>query len=128
MLIRLKQIRAGGTLVTMGKGKEAREYHFKPVDPTKKPNEDHVCDVAHQDDIATFLAIKEGYEVHQSEIASRATPASKPAVLPGAEPEGNDGDPASDKAELIAAVAKKTGKKPHPSTSVAKLQAMLDRQ
>lgn len=126
MLIRSKLIRAAGTLVTLGKGKDAREYHFKPADP-KKPNEDHVCDVGNQDDIATFLAIKEGYEVHPSELVSRAKPKAQVAD------EGDAPDPAASasaptKAQLLEAVAKKTGKKPHPSTSVAKLQALLDAQ
>ena len=136
MLIRCKLIRAGGSQITLGKGKDERLYHFKPFDP-KKPGEDHVCDVADQKDIATFLAISEGYEIHPAEIASRVVPTkgSAPtpaktttATEPGA-PAQKGGEASAPKAlskeELIAAVTKKTGKKPHLSTSVKKLEALL---
>lgn len=130
MLIRSKLIRAGGTEVVLGKGKDARHYHFKPTDPSK-PGEDHACDVSNQDDIATLLAIKEGYEVHPSEVKSRVPPAAPKAVPPTepAPPQATPPQPAAKpgrtKAELIAAVIDKTGKKPHPSTSTAKLESIL---
>lgn len=134
MLIRIKQSRANGTHVELGKGADKRVYHFKPKNP-QKPDEEHVCEVNNKDDIATLLAIKEGYEIHDSELkGTRVTPTTK------TEPTGNaadadkgkaaGGSPAPDytkmdKSELLKLVEKKTGKKPHPSTVTAKLIATL---
>lgn len=139
MLIRSKLIRTGGSEITLGKGKDDRRlYHFKPRDP-RKPDEDHVCDVNDQKDIATFLAIEEGYEIHPSEVASRvkededapSPKPKKPTTLRESTAAGQDGDaskakPALTRAQLFDAVAKKTGKRPHATTSTAKLQAILD--
>ena len=155
MLLRIKQVRAGGTRVELGKGKGKRVYHFKPMHP-QKPDEEHVCDINEQEDIATLLAIKEGYEIHASELkGARVKPAAAtdPKSNPEADPAPADkplagdaadaadaadadkgkatgGSPAPDytkmdKPELLKRVEKKTGKKPHPSTGTAKLIAAL---
>lgn len=119
MLILCKLIRPGGTIVTLGKGDDRRDYHFKPQDP-KAQDKNHVCDVTDKKDIATFLAISEGYEIHDDAITEARTGAPQAPVKPAA------ANGVIDKAALITAVTEKTGKKPHPSTSVAKLRAMLE--
>jgi len=85
MLIRSKLFRAGGTRVELGKGKDARKYHFKGADTSPKaphddPDEDHVTNVTDADDIATFLAIKEGYDIHSSELKKPAAAAAVKAA------------------------------------------------
>lgn len=144
MLIRIKQIRnladgKPGTDVVLGKGANQRTLSFRPLDP-KQPDRDHVCDVTDPQDIARLLAIPEGYEVHESELASRVRePAPAKAEETGdaagaerAEQKSGNGKalawymaPDVDKEKLLAAVAEKTGRKPHPSTSIKKLQEML---
>lgn len=142
MLIRCKQSRRratpsgaprfGSTIDLTPKGsKEKRLYRFKPLDSTK-PDENHVCDVTDQQDIAKLLAIPEGYEIHASELERRATPKAAPAAralepwpeqqaAPGADA---DKDKRTHK-ELLAAVAKKTDRKPSPATSRKKLLELL---
>jgi hypothetical protein len=140
MLIRCKLTRAGGTTVDLGKGKDARHYHFKPRDEAK-PDEEHVCDVNNQDDVATFLAIREAYEVHASEVSARAkAPPKPPEKKSDADPNtpeaGTESAQANGEApleelskdELIARVHEKTGKTPHFTTSRTKLIAMLQEE
>lgn len=134
MLIRCKQIRPNGTEVVFGKtAEERRVYKFKPRDPNR-PGQDHVCDVTDQRDLASLLAIPEGFEIHPSAAGARLP---EPASTAPSEPPGpakttapkaskTAGQAAAvDKAALLKAVEEKTGKRPNPATSVAKLQAML---
>lgn len=147
MLIRIKQIRPGGTEITLGKGKDVRTYHFKAADP-EKPAEDHVCDITNADDMATLLAIKEGYEIHPSEVKARArTKADKAerkvvekiqadalkqekeaaaAAAPPPAPEPKSKYAGKDKKWLAAQVATRSGKKPHATVATAKLIAQLE--
>lgn len=137
MLIRSKLIRPDGTHVVLGKGADARKYHFKPLDP-KKPDVDHACEVESQEDIATFLAIKEGYEIHPTEIKAKKPAAPAPAPAASAPAGGDNTDPGAgapaktatdydklSKPDLIALVTERVGKKPHPSTSTAKMVQTL---
>ena len=127
MLIRSKIIRAKGTRVQFGKGRDQVEYHFKPQDP-KRPLDDHVCDITDKEHIARLLSITEGYEVHDSEVASRVKTAppppkpEKPAVAAQGNPSAYG---AMDKDALIKAVTERTGKAPHPTTKREKLVARL---
>lgn len=135
MLIRSKLFRAGGTRVELGKGKEARRYHFKPLSPGAKLDDnevEHVCDVTNAEDIGTLLAIREGYEVHASEVGSKAKAAVKEAVsppappAPPAAPKGQKPYASLNKPELIKLIAEKTGKQPHGSTARSKLIEQLE--
>ena len=62
--------------IVLGHGPEQRTYYFKPIDP-QNPNSEHVCEVDNDDDIATLLAIREGYCLAKS----RAAAPVKPAVI-----------------------------------------------
>lgn len=127
MLIRSKLIRAGGTNVEMGAGKDKRVYDFKPKDK-EKPDENHVADVTNQADIARFLAIPEGYEIFD---LSEETHEYRNQVAISTATVGTAADAAAAdalkarKAELLEAVFKATGKAPNPTTSVAKLEKLL---
>lgn len=138
MLIRIKQIRlladgkGHGSDVLLGKGKDQRTLEFRPLDP-KKPEQDHVCDVSSPEDLATLLAIPSGFEVHPSALAAprkaaaKASTASAAASSSASSGEGQAGKGVDElsREELLAAVAKKTGKKPSPATSTKKLKALL---
>lgn len=143
-----------GTNVDLTKKGGPRNVHeFRPLNPAK-PDEDHVCDVSDPDDVAQLLAIKEGYEIHPTVLKPGAakkveiTTTASAAAASGIQTAGDKTETGDQKTgevanaskthtgdtnapgpltkdELIAAVAKKTGKKPHPSTSVKKLQEML---
>jgi len=152
MLLTCKLFRPGGSRVTLGKGKEAREYHFKPLDSkadVDDPRVDHVCDVNDKDDIGTLLAIKEGYEVHSSEIKKRAAQeathiaekqhaaaekvvedaraaALAASVAPVAPPPPPKHYAAMGKPDLLKLVAERTGKKPAPTTPRDKLIDRLE--
>ena len=147
MLITSKLFRPGGTRVELGKGKDVRRYHFKPVDRNAKLDDaeiEHVCDITNAEDIGTLLAIKEGYEVHSSEIGSKAKAAvkvaeqqhaeadkvvadQKAAALAGTQPPAPPKPYASmNKPELLKAVAERTGKQPHGSAARSKLIEQLE--
>lgn len=148
MLIRSKLHRPGGTRVDLGKGKDTRRYHFKPIDPKHPdddPQVDHVVDVSHPDDVATFLAIKEGYEVHPSELAkpaaktaaaqaeqtsdaalASAQASADAAAAPVAKAAKAKNYKAMGKPDLIKLVAQRTGKAPHGTTRVEKLIEQLE--
>jgi len=151
MLIVSKLFRVGGTRVELGKGKDARRYHFRPTDRNAKLDDaevEHVCDIDNAEDIGTLLAIKEGYEVHASEINKKAAKTAvavaekqhadtekaeaeaKAAALAGAGPQ----PPAPqkpytsmNKPELLKAIAERTGKQPHSSTARGKLVEQLEK-
>lgn len=133
MLIRSKLYRPGGTRVVLGKGKDARHYHFKPIDPkanAEDPAIDHVCDINDADDVATFVAIKEGYEIHASELKKPSVPPAPPKQPSDGKNAPVAGVPGSygsmKKPDLIRLVAQRTGKQPHGTTSTAKLVATLE--
>jgi hypothetical protein len=147
MLIRCKLFRVGGSKVELGKGKTRRQYHFKPreaaglkgpeLDAVMNDQDlDHVCDVAEKEDIATFLAIPEGYEVHDSAIASPAAKAAK-RVAKKAKPAAKNGakaKPAGNyahmrKPDLIKRIVEHPnfkGKAPHGTTPTSKLVEQLE--
>lgn len=79
MLIASKIHRPNAPIV-LGQGADQRTYYFRPYEPTN-PNSEHVAEVANDDDIATLLAIREGYHIAQSGKAIAAKPASQPAPL-----------------------------------------------
>lgn len=84
MLIRIKQIRKlengdPGTDIILGKGKKAIALAFRPMDENKNDRE-HVCDVNDADHVATLLAIKEGFEIHPSELKTAAGKAAVAAA------------------------------------------------
>lgn len=152
MLIKSKIYRPGGTHVELGKGKDARKYHFKPdiEKPSKEemadPDLEHVAEVEDKDDVATFLAIPEGYEVHSSELKK---PAAKAAVKVAdeavakaqaeekAKAAAAAGPVAAQvaakdykgmkKPDLIKLVAERTGKAPHGTTPASKLIEQLEK-
>ena len=135
MLIRSKLFRPGGTRVALGKGRDARHYHFKPVLGSQKdddPQHEHVCDVTNADDVATLVAIKEGYEIHPSEISGEAKgKASAPAAAATTEAASSPPAPQKpyaslNKPELLKRVAERTGKQPHGSTARSKLIEQLE--
>jgi hypothetical protein len=151
MLIRIKQNRSVknpltgdikyGTDVELGhkSKKNYRVYKFRPANPAR-PEEDHVCDINDSDDIQTLLAIKEGYEIHPSALKGTTSAPKAPPPAPE-KPAAAPASPASEavrqaattgnyqslkKPDLMQLVAKRTGKKPHATTSVAKLIETLE--
>lgn len=144
MLIRSKLFRPGGTRVELGKGKDARRYHFKPLDPkaailADEPDVDHVCDITDSKDVATLLAIPEGYEILESELKKPAAAAAAKAAdkvaekvatapAPGAAAPTNYAN--MKKPDLIKRIvghAKFKGKAPHGTTPIAKLIEQLEK-
>jgi len=87
-----------GSVIEMGKDRE-RKYHFKP-----DADGHHVCDVTPPEDIAAFLKIEEGFEVHPDELRK-----SKQSAKTGTDPDAGDND---DGAEVVktATQAPKTPK------------------
>lgn len=135
MLLRIKQVRRlpdgkPGTDVdlTHTDAKAKAIVEFRPLDP-KNPDVDHVAEVTDQQQIAKLLAIPDGFEIHKrTAAAAGVAEAGKSAEAPGAATSDAASagiKPKMSKAELIEAVTKKTGKKPHPSTSTKKLQEVL---
>lgn len=125
MLIKSKLIRAGGTIVTLGKGDDKRTYHFKPANPEVE-NKNHVCEVTERADISTLLAIGEGYEIHDEEFAKAVNPVKQSA--PAVDDSAGQDYSRMDRKQLFAILEAKTGKKSHPATKieilVEKLQAL----
>ena len=77
--IQSKIIRKGGTIVELQGG----TYHFTP-----NAAGDHVAQVSDPDDVATLLAIKEGYCIYRAKPAPVAAAATAPApVAPVVQPE-----------------------------------------
>jgi hypothetical protein len=134
MLIRSKLYRPGGTRVALGKGKDARHYHFKALLGHKDddPQHEHVCDITNADDVATLVAIKEGYEIHPSEISSKVkAKAPAPAKVTTSATESSPPAPKKpyaslNKPELLKLVGERTGKQPHGSTARSKLIEQLE--
>ena len=145
MLIRCKSIRKlpptagnsevfGSNIDLTPKGETTKKVlQFRPLDP-KSPDADHVCDVNDADDIATLLAIREGFEVHPSALGKTVAKAAlesgtaTPPAQVGAGDAKAPPPPAEDtrtQKELLGAVAAKTGKKPSPATSRKKLLELL---
>lgn len=122
MLIRCKQLRDGGSTITLGKGKDSRDYQFAPL---KNAPDDHVADVTRQDDIATLLAIPEGFEIHAGELKSGKATAPAPVVPTAAASSASVDYTTLEKVELLNLVEQRTGARPHPSTGVKKLVATL---
>ena len=152
MLIVSKLFRVGGTRVELGKGKDARRYHFRPTDRNAKLDDaevEHVCDINNAEDIGTLLAIKEGYEVHSSEMKKKPAQAAvhvaekqhaavekaeadaKAAALAGTGTQSPTAPPkpyaSMNKPELLKAIAERTGKQPHSSTARGKLVEQLEK-
>jgi hypothetical protein len=139
MLIRIKQTRKraapgggfryGTTISLPQPDGGTRNYQFSPLD-AKRPEVDHVCDVTDKADVAKLLANPAGFEIHDSVMPARA-PEKPAASTEGALPPAAGGNGAASSydamstAELRAAVAEKTGKKPHASTSKKKLLELL---
>jgi len=140
MKIRIKQIRNGGSEITFGPNHE-RRYHFKPETPNR-PDENHVCEVTHDGDLAAMLGNPNSFEIHKgaAQAAAQAAAAGTAGAAAPAAPaagdagkgadDGKAGDTGkafdidtADKAALIAYIVSKGGKKPHPSTSIEKLRA-----
>jgi len=87
--------RKGGTTVSLGQGKEARHYHFKPLDPKAALDDekhDHVAEVTQREDIAAFLRVPEAYTIHPSEGA----PATKAEAKAETAPDGKGGKQGGD--------------------------------
>ena len=134
MLIRTKQIRSNhpedghGSDIILGKGKNAVTLRFRPLNP-ERPTQDHCCEVEDPQHIAALLAIPSGFELHPSEVKKgKKAPAPSGEKEEGDEGSEGDGDASPDdmsRAELLAAVEKKTGKKPNPATATAKLRELL---
>lgn len=145
MLIRSKLFRPGGSKIELGKGKEVRRYHFKPLAKDAAlddPDIEHVADVTDAADVATFVAITEGYEIHSSEL-------KKPAAVAIAKKVASDADTkvkreaaeaaaatartraggysSMKKPDLIKLIAERTGKAPHGTTPLAKLIGQLEK-
>lgn len=114
MLIRIKQVRKladgedHGTDIPLGKGKDQVVLQFRPIDP-KRPDRDHVCDVQDAEHIATLLAIKEGFEVHPTELKTAAGKAAADRAA-AAGSEGKSVDDLSED-ELEAALERKRAAK-----------------
>lgn len=145
MLIRCKLFRAHGTKVELGKGKTRRQYHFKPAEAAgmegprleaamTNPDLDHVCDIGDKEDLATFLAIPEGYELHDSVVN---TPAGKAATSSAAKAPAKNGPKDKPKGgyanlkkpDLIKRIvghANFKGNPPHGTTPTAKLIEQLE--
>lgn len=64
MLIESIIRRKGGSRITIGK----TEYHFKPGPEDAR----HLCEVADEDHVQTFIAIKEGYRFPRKGPAAKA--------------------------------------------------------
>jgi hypothetical protein len=65
--------RAGGSKVEFGfHAAKKRVYHFKPVD-SNDPDAAHVATVDNADDIASLLAIREGYRIYDPESPTALT-------------------------------------------------------
>jgi hypothetical protein len=147
MLIRCKLFRPGGTRVELGKGKGKRLYHFKPQEAAglkgpelaaamENPDLEHVVDVADKEDIATLLAIPEGYEIHDSVVETPAAKtatkkaaaqsASKKAGKKAPEPGNYSSLKKPDLIKRIVGHPKFTGKAPHGTTPTAKLIEQLE--
>lgn len=135
MLIRTKLFRPGGTRVALGKGKDARNYHFKPMLGSQKdddPQHEHVCDITNVDDVATLVAIKEGYEIHPSEISGKekgkapAPAAAETTAAATTPPPPKKPYSSLNKPELLKLVAERTGKQPHGSAARSKLIEQLE--
>jgi len=134
MLIKSKLFRPGGTRVALGKGKDARHYHFKPLLGHKDddPQHDHVCDITNVDDVATLVAIKEGYEIHPSEIVGKskakapAQAAEETTTAASSPPAPKKPYSSLNKPELLKLVGERTGKQPHGSTARSKLIEQLE--
>lgn len=75
--IQSKIIRKGGTIVELQGG----TYHFTP-----NAAGDHVAEVSDPDDVATLLAIKEGYCIYRPK-ADPAAAATRAPVAPVTQPE-----------------------------------------
>jgi len=148
MLIRSKLFRPGGTKVELGKGSTVRKYHFKPAakngpdDKYDDPDVDHVCNVTNPEDVATFVAIREGYEIHASELDKPAAAAIATKVATaGAKKEAQETSVAAErtakvraggyssmkKPDLIKLVAERTGKAPHGTTPASKMIEQLEK-
>lgn len=145
MLIRCKLFRPGGSRVELGKGQDKRMYHFKPQNTAglkgpdleavlNDPELEHVCDVTDKKDIATLLAVPEGYEVHDSVVGTSAAKAATKAAEEQA-PSAKNGKPASapysslKKPDLIKRIVQHPrfkGKAPHGTTPTDKLVAQLE--
>ncbi|MEW5709829.1 MAG: hypothetical protein AB1830_13140 [Pseudomonadota bacterium] len=119
MLIRCKLLREGGTKVQIAD----REYHFQPIQGGD-PNE-HVCEVTHEGDLARLLEIKEGYEIHPSELR-KAKPPQAPKSAPAPQPDGKKGYGAMSREELFAEYERRGVKRPHHATKTEKLIAGLE--
>lgn len=149
MLLRIKQTRMRivngekryGTDVEMGHRSKGtyRVHHFRPLDP-RRPEEDHVCNVENAEDIGMLLAIKEGYEVHPSEVKSRVA-ATAGAVGAAGNPTTGLKDTSTTvatvasgpqhyasmkKPDLIKILAERTGKAPHFTAKRETLIATLE--
>lgn len=87
MLIASKIHRPTAPIVLGNDTATARTYFFVPIDP-QNPHSEHVCEVTDDDDIATLLAIKEGYCLAKS----RPVPA-RPVIPPAPPPPGPETTP-----------------------------------
>lgn len=152
MRLRCKQIRSvatptglkWGSDIELGKGAEKRVYEFRPADP-KDPTRNHVCtfDVANpraQGDLATLLAITDGFEIDVTALPATVPPAAvapaAPPSKPAEPPQAAAAPPVAsqaldvtklDRKGLLDAVEALTGTRPHPSTPSKKLIAQLQK-
>lgn len=120
MLIRSKIERPEGTTVTL----HGMRYHFRPRPGDDSPFPPHVCEVADEDHVAQFLSVPEGFEILTEAQATAQRPADDfaedgaPAVADPA-PANPAPDPAEglSRDDMIAEVARLTGRMPHPNIS-----------
>lgn len=106
--------RKNGTTVTLG----TTTYFFH----SPKADDPHVATVDNDDHAQHLLSIKEGFRIYRSTPVKASKPAEVEAPEEVTEPEA---DP---REELVKAYIAKFGKKPHPNTSIEKLQTLLSQE
>ena len=103
--------RKNGTTVTLG----TTTYFFH----SPKADDPHVATVDNDDHAQHLLSIKEGFRIYRAKEPAKAVEPEAPAV---------DQDEPDTREELVEAYRAKFGKKPHPNTSIEKLQTLLSQE
>ena len=102
--------RKNGTTVTLG----TTTYFFH----SPKADEPHVATVDNDDHAQHLLSIKEGFRIYRAKESAKVVEPVQDDIKPEADP----------REELVKAYIAKFGKKPHPNTSIDKLQTLLSQE